>query len=278
MEPVRRGWEEDEISIAEIVARLVARKWLIGAVTLLFVLAAAAYLATSPKIYVSVAEIAIGEIHQGDQAVLLEQENELGNRLIAEFGHDKYRKREYPMLASVSLDKKRSSILHLEAEAEDPAEAKAFLQEIIDGVMEEHAKRRQSFRAIQEDALKDVSGQARYLRGQLTGFEQEMLADKNLKRDATEAAVIQLMRGTLVDRLASLEAREKQIELEMTDTYSRPTRLLSAPKLPERPAKPKSLLILTLAAILGLLGGALSALLAETVSRRRTTPVEETAG
>ena len=81
--------------------------------------------------------------------------------------------------------------------------------------------------------------------------------------------MIQLMRSTLVERLASLESRKSQIELEMTEIYTHPTRLLMAPRLPERAARPKRLLVVVMAAFIGLFLGVAAALISESFAKRR---------
>lgn len=256
------GVSEDEISLAEIWQILTTRKWLVLAAPVITVLLAVTYLALTKPLFESTAHVLIGQVARGqlvkNPAVLV---TELKEKYRVD---DKSISQVYPRLYSVSFDKKdSSSILLLKTEGHTPQGVKAYLTEITEEVLMEQKR-------LFEQGIQLKQAHLQALTDQVENFEAyQIQLDKRIediaKKDPTQAAILAVEKGKFLATMPDLENQRFELQNSMREYESYPAKLISEPRLPEKPFKPKRALVLLSAAFLGLIFGIVAAFFAEYV-------------
>jgi regulator of replication initiation timing len=173
-----------------------------------------------------------------------------------------------PFVHAVSLDETATeSIVTIISRARSAAEARGFLGNVTEKLLRRHD-------ILFADAQKEQQERLTLLENQISETKQQVASLSErirpvLKSEAAVAAVLELEKGRLLERLPQLERQRVEAKVAMSESQSRPTRLIRQPTLPVKPIRPGRALYLSLAAGLGLMLGGLGAFFAEFIARAR---------
>jgi hypothetical protein len=231
----------DEISLFDLWGVLLSRRWWMLSVWLVTLLAAVAYLSVAQPVFQSRAVVQVGRV---------------GGSLITPVPalvlalHERYQvgepDRERPLLASVKGE--GEDALVLVAEADSAHEAQQFLEGILQTLFAAQQKRYATGLALQEAALAAVDAQISGLKGQIQRLGET--ANSNDVDEAVKALLI-LQRSSLQVDLSALNQQQFRLQQDLSLLKSYPSEAIRQPTLAERASKPRPMMVLVLALVLG---------------------------
>ncbi|MDT3671437.1 MAG: Wzz/FepE/Etk N-terminal domain-containing protein [Aromatoleum sp.] len=266
--------DNDEISLLELWVILVRRKlWVLSALAICMG-GAVGYLLVKTPVYEARIKLRIGQVAG---AGLFELPEVLSSRLLAMHGEDAADgvKRERPFLKQASVPKSIPATVELVAEADSPADAVALLARVFTEVQKTHD---QTFRAnlrLMNERIQNLDAQRVALQQQFD--DASGLIEQLKPRDPVQASLIMLERGRISVSMNDLDAEKPALAQKLTPPQTQSTELLGEVVAPEKAAAPKRVLVLTLALVLGLIGGVLLAFIVEFLSKareRRGSPID----
>ncbi|WP_168735318.1 Wzz/FepE/Etk N-terminal domain-containing protein [Pseudothauera rhizosphaerae] len=271
-QPSPQAYADSEIDLFELWQTLVRRRLLILA-SLTFCLATGvAFALLYPPVYEANVKLRIGQVQASDG--LLENATELAARIIAEHGEEVAEgiKRDRPFVTGVSIEKGITTTLQLTVEGDTPEDAARLLRDVANSVQARH-------NAVYEENLKPISERLARLGEQRAALQQQFdditeQFELLKERDSVQASLVMLERGPIINSINQHDEERLRLAQQVTPPQSRPTELLGEIVEPAKPSKPRKVLALVLAAVLGLMAGIFLAFVTEFVSRIKNTSSE----
>lgn len=269
--PPTQPYDDDEISLLELWQVLVRRKMLILACFVLCLAGGAALAFLTSPVYEASVKLRIGHV-KGDgaaQPVILENADELSSRILAQYGEEVAEgiKRDRPFITKASVQKGVTTTVQLTTEGDTPADAARLLDDVVKGVQKAHT-------AMFENNLKPIVERLKSLDEQRTSLQQQyadltQLAEQIKDRDNVQASLLMIERSPITNSLDQQATERLRLSQQMTAPATRPTELIGEITAPAKPSKPKKALVLSLAAVLGMMGGVMLAFVAEFVAKAK---------
>ena len=304
-EILRREIADDEIDLVELFLILWKRKWMIVIVTLLVTVTAAGISVIMPKVYAvtTILEPAKSlETTKDGEVVQRLVENPLAIREnIIGGSYD----REISEKLSINLGKmpefkvtvpKNTDLVKITLESSDPEQAVQILQTLITRLTLNIEQKLDVKKQLLDNDLKTAQAELDSYPGQIGQVESlvraihnkiaelESAKKKNTLENKTDSMAIllylneiqnqQVFLNSLYQKVAELkESQEKTHlrieELRIKQTSISGTNINKQPSVPEKPIKPKKILIVALAFVLGLMGSVMLAFIAEFMNKVR---------
>jgi len=270
-QPPAQNRDDDEISLLELWRILMKRKGLILVCFLGCLAAGAAFAFLKAPVYEADIKLRIGQVKGNADAppALLDVAEELSSRILAQYGEDIAQgiKREHPFISKAVVQRGGTTTLELTAEADSPADAAHLLEEVVSDIRKAH-------KTMYEDNLKPIAERLKSMEEQRRALQQQYgditaLVDQLKERDTVQASLVMIERGPIAAAINELDAERLRLSQQMTPPQTRPTELIGEITAPAKPSKPKKALVLALAAVLGLMGSVMLALVAEFVARAK---------
>lgn len=259
--------DDDEISLLELWQILVKRKALILACFVLCLAGGAAFTFLKAPVYEASVKLRIGQV-QGNGG-LLENAEELSSRILAQYGEEVAEgiKRDRPFITKASVQKGVTTTVQLTAEGDTAADAARLLDDVVKGVQKAHT-------AMFENNLKPIVERLKSLDEQRTSLQQQyadltQLAEQIKDRDNVQASLLMIERSPITNSLDQQATERLRLSQQMTAPATRPTELIGEITAPAKPSKPKKALVLSLAAVLGMMGGVMLAFVAEFIAKAK---------
>lgn len=258
-----------EIRLLDLWIALQRRKVLLLVPLLLTVLGGTALSLFIPPVYESRAVLEIGKVAWSglDSIRVIEDPLVVLQRLKEEHRIDDPSHRAYmPRLESVGHPRgSAQNLLVLKIRGHSPTEARDFVLKIAAPLLERHRSAYEEVRGATETRLHNLDAEIKSLEMQVSSLGRMV---RNLE-DSSQAAILAIERGTLLNMLATLKAQRSNLLLALSESQSYPTRLLGEPTNGERAVRPKPILYISVAVFVGVALGIFAALIAEFVSRVR---------
>lgn len=255
----QQAYPDDEISLIELWQILARRKALILACFIVSLAAGAAVTLLQAPVFEANVILRIGQVKsgpEGESSVPLEYSPELTARLLARGGISK---------ATVQKDSK--TIVQLAAIGGNPEDAKRKLEDAVQEVLKTHeATLAESTRPVAE-RIKALDLQHEAHSKQYA--EISALINQLRQRDPVQAALLLLERRSISSVFNQLEAERHLLAQLLTPPQTQATELLGSITAPAAPVKPKTALVLALAAVLGVMGGVMLAFFAEFMAKAK---------
>lgn len=262
----QQAYPDDEISLIELWQILARRKALILACFLICLAGGAAFAFLKAPVFAADVSLRIGQV---GGTGLLENAEEVASRILAQYGEDVADgiKRARPFITKASVQKGVSTTLQLAAEGDTPEDAARILRDVVADVQKVHA-------AMYADNVKPINERLENLNEQRQALQQQYaditkLVEQLKQRDSVQASLVMLERAPITDSLNQQDAERLRLSQQLTPPQTRPTELIGEIAAPAKPSKPKTALVLALAAVLGLMGGVMLAFVAEFVGKAK---------
>ena len=259
---------------------LLARRYkvlLLSAVLLTTAAATAIALLKRPA-YLSQASIEVGRIYTGhapfgdreidlEVASMLEDAGVLELRLRDRYGLGREPGDKASRLLVVEQDRQVEQVLVFKAVGSTPESARQQLQQVLAWIMVDHQQRYEGLRRAQEKHLAGLRTHIDLIRKQLEQTGPPIGGG----RDRTETMMALLVQGQLRIALSDALARENQLTLGLSDSFSYPTRVIQEPDLPAAAAGPGLPFFIVSGLVLGLGLGVVGIMAGEFFGRRPGT-------
>lgn len=270
-------FERDEMSLQDLWRVLIdQRRWLFGIVTLCVFLAFVGVLITRPKweatAVIQIGQVGLPGIGQGSQ--LIEPSVRAIERMkMKSFENDVLISLKIPVedenpLASLfrrSLSLKAlgtTDLIQVKVRGDSPDQAASWAQAVVDRLKNVHER-------LAQPTIDRLRKQQAELKKQMKSIEEERANFLKIVSKSSETSGDSrfsenlLLSNLLLQKNAELrdfEMRRLAAEEQLTSVRTYPTSLIDVVYVPEKPVSPKKLLMLVLAAILGLFLGVVVAL------------------
>src|SRR5690625_572473 len=251
---------QDEINLFDLWDILVRFRWRLLTVWGLTIAAALSYLALATPVYESRAVVQIGQI--GGKP--LHSPTALALELRERYELDE-KDRSRPLLRRVNTEE---SALILEAEAESAEQAQAFLLQIVEELLPLQQQNYAQARSLKQNALESLELQIQRLEEQI----QQLTTNTQSEVDEAVKALALLQGSTLQADLPVLYKQRLQLQQELAEPNSQPSRVVREPTLPRQASSPRTALTLALAVMLGGMLGSMAAFLSEFARQARQRP------
>jgi len=258
--------EYEEIDLMDYVKVLLKRKWTIFGIFLGAAIVAGVFSFLSPKIYKIDTSLEVGRIGEPTVTMseqLIESPAQLAEKIKGDvygiFVREKLGipEEKYPKIKTENP--KETRLISLAIESTEPQKAKNILEEINNLILAEHQEK---IKAKKELLEKDIER----LKNKTTSLEEEK---KNLEAKVSALQKVLPYEETpgtqfaLFDTKEKLEKKKQEIEnlyLEINNLQRslediQPTKIVKSPTVSEGPVKPRPLLNIVIAAVLGLFIG-----------------------
>jgi len=176
-------------------------------------------------------------------------------------------KHEFPLIASVTLNKGQQNIVTITARAHSVDDAQRYLATVVGKVQREHEQWLQEAVKQQHTRL-DVLGDRMTLSHQHMQALNESIARLKVS-DPLQAAVLLQEKSKFLQELPSMEQEQALLNLSLSRLQTVPTRFLREPTTPISPERPRPVLYLSLALIIGVMLGAMAVFIAEFITNAR---------
>jgi len=218
--------EYDEIDLMDYVKVMLKRKWLILAVFLGAAIAAGIFSFLMPKVYkigtsLEVGQIAGAVVENPGQVVEKIKDDVYGIFVRGKLGIPE---EKYPKIKVENP--KDTYLIKMEIESEKPELAKNILTEINELILKEHQEQFDKKKAKIEENIKEIQAELSLVE------KQKIYADEGI-------AQLQITLSNLKSEMSAAE----------------PTKILKNPTISAEPIKPRPLLNIVIAAVLGLFVG-----------------------
>jgi uncharacterized protein involved in exopolysaccharide biosynthesis len=255
---------EDEISLSDLIRVLVKRKKLFFGVLALVLGMALVWILLSEPVYESRSVLLIGQVAPIGQ---FETVPTLVQRLKEEYKVDDNSegRRVYPIVARVApADKGTVNAIEVVVRAHTASQAQAFLKGVVAKILQQHKRLYDIGLSQQGDLLESMEARRTQLQAALSEARRRLIASH---QDAAGSGLLSLETDQLADQLSEVDQAIINQRIATSELQSRETTVIREATLPEGPVKPKPVLYLVIAVLLGLVAGVLAVFLAEFWSR-----------
>ena len=265
--PVAPVLKNSDLFLLDVWRIVAARKWLVLLFPVLTVLIAVLYLALTKPVFESSASLLAGQVGKANlvrnPAVIVRHVSEKYRV------YDRTVKRVYPRVVAVDFDKKDSSNVVVVKVADfSPEGARAYLMKVVEDILVEQKQLYEESLQIKNEYLQTLTAQIAAYRDYEAQLDKHI--DQAGRKDPAQAAVLALERGKFLGAMPDLAVQHYQLRTSMSDLESYPAHLLWEPQLPEKPGRPRRVLVLLLASISGGIFGIIAAFIAEMIKLGRT--------
>lgn len=272
VKPLQPYYQDQEIDLVDLWLVLRRRRAVFFGIVLAAMATAIALIIFMPPVYESRAVLQIGQVGgvgKEGGAMRVESPGILVERLNEEYRvNDKSEgKREFPLIASVTLNKGQQDIVTITARAHSVDDAQRYLTTVIGKVQSEHEQWLQEAVKQQHTRL-DVLGDRMTLSHQHMQALNESIARLKVS-DPLQAAVLLQEKSKFLQELPSMEQEQALLNLSLSRLQTVPTRFLREPTTPISPEQPRPVLYLSLALIIGVMLGAMAVFIAEFITNAR---------
>ena len=254
--------QEETIDLKELYLTLKKRKKLIWIVTFLFTLFALAYVFISKPVYEVKAVVELAQIDKKPVHPTATIKQKINT--IFEVGV-KNKKIELPIVTSVEVPKKTNNMLIVKVQGYDNDSAKEKLLEAISYLTTEQNKALKNYTDIQkkrfeliENEIVDTEKFIKKIESAISNYENKLLNIS--KQDAALAGIyaIEISKNKTelniaANRVYSLKKQNNNIEFSLTPYKLQKTAIIGNVSILEKPIKPKKILIVLVAFIVGLM-------------------------
>ncbi len=272
IQPLQPYYQDQEIDLVDLWLVLQRRRAVFFRVLLVAIAAAVALIFLMPTVYESRAVIQIGHvggIGKEGGVTSVEPPGVLVERLNEEYRVNDVTegKREYPMVANVALNKGQADIVTITARAHSVEDAQHYLAGVVAKVQREHEQWLQ-------EAVKQQHSRLDVLGDRMTLAHQHMQAlNESIVRlkvsNPLQAAVLLQEKSKFLQELPSMEQEQALLTLSLSRLQTVPTRFLREPTAPISPERPRPVLYLALALIIGVMLGLMAVFITEFVKNAR---------
>lgn len=261
------NYAEDEIGLVEFFQILARRKlWII--VSFLGCLAAAGvYLLMAAPVYEVSTKLRIGQVADSGA---LEDPEILSVWLLGKYGEEVATgiKRPPPFLKRATLQRGSKQVVDLVVHGETSDQAAKFLRGITDEAIARHRDTYKSEVNLASRRIEQIESHRKLLNELFAGSGD--LLDTLKQRDPVQASLLTLERGRIATEMSTVDRELPAWLQKLNPPKTVMTEVLGEVTAPARPASPKKALVVALASVLGVMGGAMLAFIAEFVARTRT--------
>ncbi|MBD3669236.1 MAG: hypothetical protein HUJ29_00545 [Gammaproteobacteria bacterium] len=251
---------DDEISLIDLIRVLLRRKKTIVLVFLIVTALGVIVTMLVPQVYESRAVVLIGKVTNQ----LIEEPDVLVQRLIEEYevGDTSETEKEFPIVESISVDKRRAStILELTVRGETAEGARSYLDSVVQTLFAEHKSIYEKTLELEYQRLESMKEQITEL-DSLISQVHELLS--RLKRsDPVQASVLAIESGKYLAMKPSLEEKYVTLDILLSELKTKPTQYLREPTLPLKTKQPRSKLYIAVSVIVGIFLGIFAAFIHE---------------
>ena len=221
----------DEIDLMDYIKVILKRKKMIFGITILAVVAAAGFSYYMPKVYEISTSLEVGIMEkQGEDSFELIEEP---SQIVAKIESDAYgvlvreqlqiSEQDYPKMKTENP--KNTNLVVMKIESNEPKLAKTILEEIDNLILKEHQEKSDKKKSEIEENIKEIQAELNLL--ETKKYYSEGIAELQIK-------------------LVNLKNQTNTIQI---------TKVVKKPIIPEQPVKPRPLLNIVIAAVLGLFVG-----------------------
>lgn len=272
VKPLQPYYQDQEIDLVDLWLVLRRRRALFFGMVLAALAIAIALIIFMPPVYESRAVLQIGQVGgvgKESGAMPVEPPGILVERLNEEYRvNDKSEgEREFPLIASVTLNKGQQNIVTITARAHSVDDAQRYLATVVGKVQREHEQWLQEAVKQQHTRL-DVLGNRMTLSHQHMEALNDSIARLKVS-DPLQAAVLLQEKSKFLQELPSMEQEQALLNLSLSRLQTLPTRFLREPTTPISPERPRPVLYLSLALIIGIILGAMAVFIAEFITNAR---------
>ena len=272
LKPLQPYYQDQELDLVDLWLVLQRRRGLFFAVLLAALLVALGLIVLMSPVYESRTVIQIGHVGGiGKEGTItpVEPSGVLVERLNEEYrvNDTSEGKREFPLVANVSINKGQQDIVTITARAHSVEEAQHYLAAVVGKIQREHEQWLQ-------EAVKQQHTRLDLLIDRLKLARQHMQAlDENIAKlkvnNPIQAAVLLQEKSKFFQELTSMEQEQAVLNLSVSRLQTLSTHFLREPTTPISPERPRPVLYLGLALIIGLMLGAMAVFVAEFVTNAR---------
>lgn len=255
----------NEVNLIDIWTMLARQKrWAIAALVVTL-LAAITYVVGTPAIYESRSVVRIGR----SAGELVVSAKALVLTLNEDYRVDEL-DRTYPRLVSVK-DEGEDAIV-LRAEAKSAAEAKQFLAQIVQKILDGQSTHYQHVRNTREADLKALDDRIEAMDKHIA----RLSTATNMRVDEAVKALLVLQSGSLLTASLSLLEQRMKVQQQLFTFNTYPAQLLRDPSLSIKPIRPRPVLTISAAVLLGTVFAIIAAFLADFTDKLRRRDDEAT--
>ena len=272
VKPLQPYYQDQEIDLIDLWLVLRRRRAVFFGIVLAALTTAIALIIFMPPVYESRAVLQIGQVGgvgKEGGAMPVEPPGVLVERLNEEYRvNDKSEgKHEFPLIASVTLNKGQQNIVTITARAHSVDDAQRYLATVVGKVQREHEQ--WLLEAVKQQHTRlDVLGDRMTLSHQHMQALNESIARLKVS-DPLQAAVLLQEKSKFLQELPSMEQEQALLNLSLSRLQTVPTRFLREPTTPISPERPRPVLYLSLALIIGVMLGAMAVFIAEFITNAR---------
>lgn len=272
LKPLQPYYQDQELDLVDLWLVLQRRRALFFAVLMAAILVALALTVLMSPIYESRAVIQIGHVGGiGKEGTVTSVEP---SGVLVERLNEEYRvndasegKREFPLVANVSINKGQPDIVTITARAHSVEEAQRYLSVVVGKIQREHEQWLQ-------EAVRQQHTRLDLLIDRMTLARQHMQAlDENIAKlkvnNPIQAAVLLQEKSKFFQELTSMEQEQAVLNMSVSRLQTISTHPLREPTTPISAERPRPVLYLSLAAVLGFMLGIMAVFVAEFVTNAR---------
>lgn len=256
----------DTIDLRELFQTLKRRKKIISLITLLLTSLAIIYVWTTKPVYEVKAMIEIGKLESGTKdEKLLDNLGDIKQKLEYIYGVKSKKKRVYPKVKSISLNKQAKSIFTITVEGYSNDEAIELIKKLVKNIEKEYQdkidtyiKTKKKLIALTIENIKTTKQNLIKIEKTLDNYSQKIM--NITAKDAALAGIytIQISQNqkqaqSLLSKIYNLKIDIYNQELSITPLRLKPTQIVGQIEVQENPIKPKKLLIVIVAFITSLI-------------------------
>jgi len=255
---------DDEINLIEFVKQIWNKRFLIGIITLCFILFAFFLIFSKNTIYEVRAIFEVGSIVKKEEPANLENVDELIHKVNIIYNSN-VPLEELTRLKGIKLLSRTDKLIELKVESTSNEKALAFLNEIVSGIKLSHSKIIDNYLALVNSKLSLLEAELVKLHAnEKLLIESVAINENNIKRvlsdNAAEAIVYSINLqaqntelSALKERIYTLEKNILKIKLTLLPVNVKQTEILGDVIISDYPIAPNKKLIVILAAMLGII-------------------------
>lgn len=272
IKPLQPYYQDQELDLVDLWLVLQRRRKVFFGVVLGALLLTIALIVLMSPVYESRAVVQIGHvggIGKEGAVTSIEPSGVLVERLNEEYRvNDKSEgEREFPLVASVAVNKGQQDIVTITARAHSVEEAQRYLATVVGKVQREHEQWLQ-------EAVKQQHTRLELLIDRATLARQHMqVLDENIAKlklnNPLQAAVLLQEKSKFFQELSSMEQEQAILNLSVSRLQTLSTRFLREPTTPISPERPRPLLYLSLSLVVGVMLGIIAVFIAEFITNAR---------
>ena len=272
IKPLQPYYQDEELDLVDLWLVMTRRRTLFFGILASAMVFAIALIVLMPPVYESRAVVQIGHvggIGKEGGITSVEPSGVLVERLNEEYrvNDTSEGKRDFPLIANVALNKGQQDIVTITARAHSIEDAQRYLTTVVGKIQREHEQ-------WMQEAVKQQHTRLDLLGDRMTLSHQHMQAlndsiAKLKSSNPLQAAVLLQEKSKFLQELPSMEQEQALLNLSLSRLQTLPTRFLREPTSPISPERPRPVLYLSLALIIGVMGGIMAVFIAEFVTNAR---------